>query len=496
MKKHFQLFALLCLSALTAMGSQIYPLLSASDSRTAATSATANNISSKDTTVARTDSAQAKAEAPIPESSVIDEVIWVVGDEPILKSDVEAMRMQALAEGTTWPGDPDCTIPEQLAVQKLFLHQAQIDSVEVSESDVASGIDQQISRWISIAGSQEKLEEYRKQTVKEMRSEMHDDFRDQLLIQKEKENLVKDIKVSPADVRTYFRNMPKDSLPYVPTEVEVQILVKAPRIKPEEIARVKNQLREFTDRVNKGETTFATLARLYSEDPVSARQGGEIDYVGRGQLDPAFANVAFNLTDPKKVSKIVESEYGFHIIQLIDKRGDKIKCRHILLKPKVAQDDIDKARLQLDSIANDIRAKKFTFDDAATFLSDDKDTKNNHGLMTNTSGDNITPRFQMKDLPTEVARAVDTMKVGEISAPFEMINSKGKDVVAIVKLKDRVPGHSATITGDFEVLKDVVLNKEREKTLHDWVVDKIKHTYVRMNDRYKNCNFEYEGWIK
>ena len=265
----------------------------------------------------------------------------------------------------------------------------------------------------------------------------------------------------------------------------------------EESSRVKNQLRDFTDRVNKGETTFATLARMYSEDPGSARMGGEMDYIGRGMLDPAFANVAFNLTDPKKISKIVESEFGYHIIQLIDKRGDKIKCRHILLKPKVSQEAIDKSIGRLDSIGNDIRAKKFTFEAAVEALSDDKDTRNNKGLMANTAqADNRTSKFQMKDLPTEVARVVDTMKVGQISAPFTMVNSKGKTTCALIKLVSRVEGHRATITEDFQVMKDVVLAKEREKTLHDWVVDKIKKTYVRMNDRYKNCNFEYQGWVK
>ena len=291
--------------------------------------------------------------------------------------------------------------------------------------------------------------------------------------------------------------LPIYSIPFVPTEVEVEILTMQPRIPMEEISRVKNQLRDFTDRVNKGETTFATLARLYSEDPGSARMGGEMDYIGRGMLDPAFANVAFNLTDPKKISKIVESEFGYHIIQLIDKRGDKIKCRHILLKPKVSQEAIDKSIGRLDSIGNDIRAKKFTFEAAVEALSDDKDTRNNKGLMANTAqADNRTSKFQMKDLPTEVARVVDTMKVGQISAPFTMVNSKGKTTCALIKLVSRVEGHRATITEDFQVMKDVVLAKEREKTLHDWVVDKIKKTYVRMNDRYKNCNFEYQGWVK
>lgn len=445
------------------------------------------------------DSAQSdtvKAEEPVPESSVIDEVIWVVGDEPILKSDVEAMRMQGLAEGYTWDGDPDCVIPEQLAVQKLFLHQAAIDSIEVTESEISSDIDQQIDRWIQIAGSQEKLEEYRGQSINEMRESMHDDFKNQKLIQKMRKKLTDDVKVTPAEVRSYFRTMPADSIPFVPTEVEVQIIERQPKIKQEEINRVKDQLRDFTERVTKGETSFAALARLYSEDPGTARQGGEMDYVGRGFLDPAFANVAFNLTDPKKISKIVETEYGYHIIQLIDKRGDKIKVRHILLKPKVSPDEIQAATLQIDSIANDIRNKKFTFDEAASVLSDDKDTKNNRGLMTNISGDEMTSRFQMKDLPTEVARVVDTMKVGEISAPFEMINSKGKTVVAIAKLKSRVEGHKATITEDFQEMKNVVLRKQQEKVLNDWIADKIKHTYVRMADQYKNCNFQYQGWIK
>ena len=448
------------------------------------------------------DSDSAKLEAvndsqSIDPGSIVDEVIWVVGDEAILKSDVEVTRLQSEADGIKFVGDPDCSIPEQIAVQKLFLHQAAIDSIEVSESEVMQGIDDQINYWVSMIGSREKLEEYRKQSITQMRQQMHDDFKNRQLIQKMKQELVKDIKVSPAQVRKYFNNLPQDSIPFVPTEVEVEILTMQPRIPMEEISRVKNQLRDFTDRVNKGETTFATLARMYSEDPGSARMGGEMDYIGRGMLDPAFANVAFNLTDPKKISKIVESEFGYHIIQLIDKRGDKIKCRHILLKPQVSQEAIDKSIGRLDSIGNDIRAKKFTFEAAVEALSDDKDTRNNKGLMANTAqADNRTSKFQMKDLPTEVARVVDTMKVGQVSAPFTMVNTKGKTTCALIKLVSRVEGHRATITEDFQVMKDVVLAKEREKTLHDWVVDKIKKTYVRMNDRYKNCNFEYQGWVK
>ena len=443
------------------------------------------------------DSTAKVQEESLNEASIVDEVIWVVGDEPILKSDVEAMRLQAEVEGVHFQGNPDCTIPEQIAVQKLYLHQAAIDSIEVTEAEINQNVEQQINYWLQmVGGSKEKLEEYRKQSIAQMRSSMHDDFRDRQLIQKMQEKLVEGIKVSPADVRMYFKDLPEDSIPFVPTEVEVQIVSITPRIEQDEINRVKNELRDYTDRVNRGETTFATLALLYSEDPGTARQGGELDYTGRGMLDPAFANVAFNLTDPKKISKIVETEFGFHIIQLIDKRGDKIKCRHILLKPRVSSDAMEKAQHRLDSIATDIRAGKFSFDEAATFISDDKDTRSSKGLMANTSEAGRTSKFRMQDLPTEIARVVDTLKVGQVSDAFQMINSKGKTVTSIVKLKSRVDGHRATITEDFQAMKNVVLLKRRQEYLKDWVKNKLKTIYVRMNDRYKDCQFEYEGWIK
>lgn len=443
------------------------------------------------------DSTAKVQEESLNEASIVDEVIWVVGDEPILKSDVEAMRLQAEVEGVHFQGNPDCTIPEQIAVQKLYLHQAAIDSIEVTEAEINQNVEQQINYWLQmVGGSKEKLEEYRKQSIAQMRSSMHDDFRDRQLIQKMQEKLVEGIKVSPADVRMYFKDLPEDSIPFVPTEVEVQIVSITPRIEQDEINRVKNELRDYTDRVNRGETTFATLARLYSEDPGTARQGGELDYTGRGMLDPAFANVAFNLTDPKKISKIVETEFGFHIIQLIDKRGDKIKCRHILLKPRVSSDAMEKAQHRLDSIATDIRAGKFSFDEVATFISDDKDTRSSKGLMANTSEAGRTSKFRMQDLPTEIARVVDTLKVGQVSDAFQMINSKGKTVTSIVKLKSRVDGHRATITEDFQAMKNVVLLKRRQEYLKDWVKNKLKTIYVRMNDRYKDCQFEYEGWIK
>lgn len=446
--------------------------------------------------VADTDS-DSVATSRIPESSVVDEVIWVVGDEPILKSDVEAMRLQSEAEGVKWHGNPDCAIPEQLAIQKLFLHQAALDSIEVTESEVSQSINEQLDYLTQMIGSQEKLEEYYKKSLSQMRDEMHDDFKNRLLIQRMKEKLVEDVKVSPADVKAYFRNMPQDSIPLVPTEVEVEILVNTPKVPQAEINKVKDDLRSYTDRINKGETTFSTMARFYSEDTNSARHGGELGYVSRAMLDPAFAQVAFSLTDPKKISKIVESEFGYHIIQLIDKRGDEINVRHILRIPVVPQEEIDKSLLRLDSIRGDITSNKFTFEQAAAVLSDDKDTKMNHGLMTNVvDGNQRTSKFKMKDLPTEVAQHIDTMKVGEVSAPFVMVNKRNKKVTAMVKLLSRIDGHKATITEDFQVMKDLVTAKKKEEVINNWIDEKIKHTYVKMNDRYKNCDFEHKGWIK
>lgn len=432
------------------------------------------------------------------ERNVIDEVLWVVGDEPILKSDIEVTRLTGEADGIRWDENSDCRIPEQIAVQKLFIHQAILDSVEVTESEIAQGIEQRINYMIQnpMIGSREKLEAYYRKSLTQIRQDMHDEYKNQMLMQRMQENLVSDLSVSPAEVRAYFRHLPADSVPMVPTTVEVQIITQTPKIKQEETNRVKDELRNFTERVTNGETSFSTLARLYSEDPGSARQGGELGYTGRGMLDPAFSAVAFNLTDPRKISKIVETEFGYHIIQLIDKRGDKINCRHILLKPRVDREEVEHAKQRLDSIAADIRDGKFTFDAATAYISDDKDTKNNNGLMVNSTESARTSRFAMKELPTEVARAVETLSVGEISPAFEMVNSRGKTVCAIVKLKSRTDAHRATITEDFQTMKDVVLAKRRQETIHNWVVEKIKSTYVRMNPRYADCDFEYEGWIK
>ena len=433
----------------------------------------------------------------VAQNNVIDEVVWVVGDEAILKSDVETERLNAQYEGRKFDGDPYCIIPEQLAVQKLFLHQAEIDSIMVSEQDVLNRLEQQTNWLIDQIGSKEKMEEYYNKTSTQIREMLRENIRNGMTVQKMQQHIVGDIKIVPADVRRYFKNLPMDSIPFVPTQVEVQIVTLEPKIPQEEIERVKKALRDHTDQVPKGEIAFSTLARLYSEDEGTRRRGGELGFMGRGELVPEFANVAFNLQDPNKVSKIVESEFGFHIIQLIEKRGDRINSRHILLKPKVEEKEMEAALLRLDSIAKDIRNAKFSFDEAASYISHDKDTRNNHGLMANpVSG---TARFEMQELAQvsqEVAKTVEGLNVGEISEPFTMINSKGKEICAIVKLKARIDGHKATITEDYQRLKSIVQAKLGEEKLQKWILEKQKSTYVRINENWATCDFKYPGWIR
>lgn len=432
------------------------------------------------------------------QNNVVDEVIWVVGDEPILKSDVEFQRLNAELNGQKINGDPYTVIPEQLAIQKLFLHQASIDSINVSEADVMPYVNAQMDRMINLAGSQEKLEEYRGVPIKQIRQEVIKYFIESKKIDDEKKKIIGDKKISPAEVRRYFKNMPKDSLPYIPTQVEVQILTQKPEIAEQEIERVKNELQEYAKRVNSGESSFATLARLYSQDESSARQGGELGYSGRAEWVPEFANVAFSLTDPNTVSKIVQTEFGYHILQLIGRKGDKVNVRHILLKPVPTGDAIKKSISRLDSIANDIRTNKFSFDHAVYALSDDKDTKNNNGLMVNTSleDETQTSRFQMKDLQQDVAKVVDKMHVGEVSNGFSMINKDGKQVCAIVLLKNRINGHKADITEDFQALTDIVSSKKNEEVLEKWIKEKQETTYISIKDEWKRTDFKYPGWIK
>ena len=427
--------------------------------------------------------------------NVIDEVAWMIGDEPIYKSEIEQADMDLQNERTEIPGDPYCVIPEQLAVERLFLHQADIDTVEVQESMVQMQVDQQMNFLISNLGSREKVEQYFRKSYPDIREYYADNMRKRARVQQVRSGLTKNLKVTPGDVRRYFDALPKDSVPFMPLQVEVQLLTLNPVIPRQEIDDVKARLRDYADRVNRGESEFSTLAILYSEAPEGVR-GGEIGFMGRGQLVPEYAAVAFNLSDPKKVSKIVETEYGFHIIQLIEKRGDRINTRHILLRPKVSQKDKDMAMERLDSLRNDIVDKKtLTFEEAVGQYSQDKDTRMSRGVMVNQ--ETGTTRFEMSQLPQEIAMVVSKLQPGEISQPFIMHNEKnGREVVAMVRLSSRIDAHQANLSDDYQTIKDMYENARKQQIVDQWLAKKIKDTYVRIEDGWRGCEFQYQGWVK
>lgn len=428
-------------------------------------------------------------------NNIIEEVAWVVGDQPIYKSEIEEEYQRILYERQTVNGDPYCVIPEQLAIAKLYLHQADIDTIEVQESMVQQQVEQRINAIIADVGTKEKLEEYVRMPLLEYKQQMADMMRNQYRIQQVQSSITKDIKVTPSDVRRYFDRLPVDSIPTIPMQVEVQIITLNPDIPRQEIEDVKARLREFSDQVTKGERDFSTLAILYSEDPGSSQRGGEIGFMGRGHLDPEYAAVAFNLNDPKKVSKIVESQYGFHIIQLIEKRGERVNTRHILLRPHVSDADLKRSIERLDSIRADILANKFTFEEAAPFISQDKDTKNSRGVMINDASG--TTQFQMSELPQEVAKMVNTMEPGQISEAFIMKDPKrDRDMVAIVKLTRRIPAHKANLSDDYQTIKGMYEGSLRAEKLKNWLTKKINDTYIRIEDGWDDCEFQHQGWLK
>lgn len=427
--------------------------------------------------------------------NVIDEVAWMIGDEPIYKSEIEQTYMDLQNDRTALPGDPYCIIPEQIAIERLFLHQADIDTVEVQESMVQMQVDAQMNFLISNLGSREKVEQYFRKPFPDIREYYATNMRNRARVQQVRSGLTKNLKVTPGDVRRYFDALPKDSVPFIPQQVEVQLLTLNPAIPRQEIDDVKARLRDYADRVNRGESEFSTLAILYSEAPEAVR-GGEIGFMGRGQLVPEYAAVAFNLNDPKKVSKIVETEYGFHIIQLIEKRGDRINTRHILLRPKVSQKDKDEAMARLDSVRTDIVDKKMlTFEEAVKLVSQDKDTRMSNGVMVN--GETGTTRFEMSQLPQEVAIAVSSLQPGEISKPFIMRNPKSdREVIAIVRLTSRLDAHQANLADDYQTIKDMYENARSQEIVDQWLEKKIKDTYVRIEDGWRGCDFRHKGWIK
>ncbi len=430
--------------------------------------------------------------------NVVDEIIWVVGDEAILRSEVENERKRMLYQGEKIDGDPYTVIPEEIAIQKLFLNQAQLDSIDVPYDQVDGAVESRLNMFIAQVGSKEKLEEYMDKPLSEIRQEWRTQMRNMRIVQQMRAKLTEDVQATPGEVRSFYDRLPADSIPFVPTQVEVQIITMQPRIAQSTIDNIKARLRDYTQRVTSGESQFSTLAILYSEDPGSAANGGELGFNTRNAYVPEFATVAFQLKDPTKVSRIVETEYGYHIIQLIERRGDRANFRHILLSPKPTNKELRDTRLTMDTIRAKIDSNLVTFEQAARVVSADKATRNSGGLMTTTSEDGSnTGRIAMDQLPAEVARQVASMKVGEISQPFQMKDSKKNvDQIAIVRLKNRIEGHKANFSDDYQVIRDLYQQQLTEKIIDDFIRQKQRETYVRIRPGWDKGDFKYPGWGK
>lgn len=428
------------------------------------------------------------------QSNVIDEVIAVVGDNPILRSDVEYQYQQAMMQGVSFTGDLKCHIFEQLLLQNLLLEQTKVDSVEVSENMVIMQVDRQINEFINRAGSREKLEEWLNKPLHQIKREQRVMVRNQMLTQQMQSKIAENIRVTPAEIRAFYRRTPQDSLPMVPAQFEVQQITLFPKIELEDTETVKARLREYQRQVADGRD-FATLAVLYSEDPMSAARGGELGFMARAELVPEFAQVAFNLQEPGRVSKIVETEFGFHIIQLIERQGDRINVRHILLRPKPRPAAIVEAQQRADSIATIIRNGDMSFEEAAIRFSMDKDTRINGGLMVNPM--NQSTKFEIQHIAPTINRQIENMEVGDVSNAFMMKDERlGKDYFALVKLRSRNEPHRANIRDDYQLLQTLLENQKREETFHQWIIKKQQETYISISPNWVNCRFEFDGWRK
>lgn len=419
---------------------------------------------------------------------VIDRVVGIVGDFTILQSEVENQYLQYRAQGANFP-DMRCFILKDFLEQKLLLNQAKIDSIEVSESTVELQLDQRLRFFIAQIGSEEEMEEYFGKSMLEIKEDLRTVLREQLITQQMQAQITQDVKITPSEVKKFYRNLPPDSIPSIDALVEVQQIMLYPPLGEEAIFEVKERLLELRRRIMEGES-FETLAILYSEGP-SAAEGGDIGFMSRGELDPEYAKAAFLLKEGG-VSKIVESQFGFHIIQLIERREDRIRTRHILMKPKVNLEARKKAMNKLDSIADAIRNDSISFDNAARYYSQDKNTAVNKGLMVNPN-DNSS-RFELKQLETKDYLVARDLKVGEISDPFESVDENEKVAYKILKLKSRSDPHKANLKQDYMLIQSMALNDKKNHVIQDWIREKQKETYYHIDPAYKNCQFLKESW--
>lgn len=424
---------------------------------------------------------------------VIDQVVAVVGRNIVKLSDIEGQYQQAMAQGMrSARGDLKCDILEEILTQKLLLNQARLDSIEVGASEVELELERRIDYFINQVGSIERLEAHFNKSMLKIKEDLRESVREQMLTQRMQASIVGDVKITPSEVRNFYKNLPQDSIPKIDATVKLNQISVYPPESEDAVFEVKEKLLALRQRILNGES-FAALAVLYSEGP-SATDGGEIGYFGKGNLDPEYAKAAFSL---KKggVSKIVESEFGFHIIQLIDRRENQVNTRHILMKPKISSDSMQKAESRLDSIAKLVRLDSLTFEQAARYFSEDEDTRLNGGQMINPQTGNA--QFQMDHLDRQVFQIVRGLKVGEMTDPILTEDPQsGRKVFKIIKLVERTDPHLANLKQDYDLLKNMTMNVKQQELVQEWIKEKIKSTYVSIDDSYGNCNFSMSGWKK
>ncbi len=427
------------------------------------------------------------------QDNVIDKVIAIVGGNIILKSDVEKTTIDLQSQGETSEGDMKCDVLEQLMINKLLVAEAELDTlIEVTPSEVNQYAEQQLQSAISHLGSEKAVEDWYKKSIVEVKADFQENIHDQLLSQKMQSNILADVEVTPSEVRYFYRNLSSDEIPTIPTQYEYQQITIQPKVDLEEENRVKAQLRDLKTKIENG-SSFAAMAILNSEDG-SAKDGGVIGPKARMELDPAYAAVAFNLKDDK-VSSVVKSQFGYHIIQLVDRKGEKVNTRHILIKPKVSIEAKEKAYNQLDSLANMLRKNEITFEQAASLFSYDTNSRNNGGYAINSG--TMSSKFSAEQLDPDVSKVITNMEVNEISKPFETIDDESHQAIyKIIKLTKKVDSHKANLQEDYQKLADAYLESKKEQIFNDWVKERQTETYIRIDPTYANCNFNFSSWIK
>ncbi len=418
---------------------------------------------------------------------IIDKVIAVVGSEIILYSDIEAQYLQLLQQGYDTDEDLRCTILEELLYQKLLVNQAEIDSVTVSSSQIESEMDRRLRYFINQIGSEKKLEEFYGKSINEIKEEFREAIRDQLLSQTMQAKITENIKVTPSEVRNFYNKIPKDSLPLIGTKVELAHIVKKPPVSQEQIEGIKDKLREFKNRISAGED-FSTLAVLYSDDPGSAAKGGELGFYSRGELYPEFEAVAYSLKKGE-VSPIVKTKAGYHIIQMIERRGEQINVRHILLQPKISNIELKRAKDKLDSISTIIRSGELSFEEAAAKFSDDP-SKANKGIIINKYTG--TSNFEIEQVDADIFYIIDKMKPGDISEPIIMKTEEGSKAYRIIYLKEKTEPHQANLKEDYNFIQELALQEKQQQEIKNWISSKINNISVEVTDAYKTCVFIYD----